>query len=130
MRIVCPSCSAAYEVPDSLVTPGRVVQCARCSDKWMPVEAPVAAVEAPPAPEPAAEEAPVQTVAVPRQSAMERLAAHPARPKPRVGLRLAWVATLVALAVGVWAAYAWRSPIMAAWPPSARAYSMFGVAAK
>jgi predicted Zn finger-like uncharacterized protein len=130
MRIVCPSCSAAYGVPDSLVTPGRVVQCARCGDKWIPVEAPVAAAEAPPAPEPAAEEALVQTVAVPRQSAMERLAAHPARPKPRVGLRLAWAATLVALAVGVWAAYAWRSPIMAAWPPSARAYSMFGVAAK
>ena len=132
MRIVCPSCSAAYEVPDSLVTPGRVVRCARCGDKWMPVEAPVAAAEAPPVPEPAAEEAVAQTVAVsvPRQSAMDRLAAHPARPKPRVGLRLAWAASLVALAVAVWAAYAWRSPIMAAWPPSARAYSVLGVAAK
>jgi hypothetical protein len=61
---------------------------------------------------------------------MERLAAHPARPKPMLALRLAWAATLVALAVAVWAAYAWRSPIMAAWPPSARAYSMFGMVAK
>lgn len=126
MRIVCPSCSAAYDVPDSLVTPGRVVRCARCGGQWMPVDA----APAPPAPESAAEEAPSQTVLVARQSAMARLAAHPVRPKPMVGLRLAWAASLVVLAVAVWAAYAWRSPIMAAWPPSARAYSLFGMAAK
>jgi predicted Zn finger-like uncharacterized protein len=132
MRIVCPSCSAAYEVPDSLVTPGRVVRCARCSEKWMPVDAPVDVAEPPPAPEPepVAEEPVVATVALPRQSAMERLAAHPAKPKPMLGLRLAWAASLVALAVAAWAAYAWRSPIMAAWPPSTRAYSVFGLAAK
>lgn len=100
----------------------------------MPVDAPEGAAPAAAPPASAAEEAVAQmeteTVAVPRQSAMERLAAHPAQPKPMVGLRLAWAASLVVLAVAVWAAYAWRSPIMAAWPPSARAYSMFGIGPK
>ena len=67
---------------------------------------------------------------VPHPSAMERLAAHPAKPKPMVGLRLAWAASLVLLAAAVWAAFAWRTPIMAAWPPSARAYSLFGMETK
>jgi len=63
MRIACPSCSATYEVPDSLVTVGRVVRCARCGGDWTPVEGttvqdvdPPPRAAAPPAPaaEPAA----------------------------------------------------------------------------
>ena len=154
MRIVCPSCSAEYDVPDSLLTAGRVVRCARCGDEWLPVQAVAAVLEPVPAqaaePPPVAAE-PVETATSepPRPddapgndtpgndapgndappepaSAMERLAMHPARPSSPLALRLAWLASLVALAALVWAAYAWRAEIAAAWPPSARMYAVFG----
>jgi predicted Zn finger-like uncharacterized protein len=38
MRIVCPACSAAYEVPDALLGTGRPVRCARCRQEWMPAD--------------------------------------------------------------------------------------------
>lgn len=47
MRIVCPACSAAYEVPDALLGSPRPVRCARCWHEWLP--------------QPAAEPAPVET---------------------------------------------------------------------
>ena len=39
MRIVCPICSAAYEVRETLLVPGRQVRCARCSEEWVPLAA-------------------------------------------------------------------------------------------
>ena len=36
MRIVCPACSAAYEVPDALLGSPRPVRCARCGHEWLP----------------------------------------------------------------------------------------------
>jgi predicted Zn finger-like uncharacterized protein len=138
MRIVCPSCSAAYDVPDSLVTAGRTVRCARCHGDW----APVAAVPVP-VPEPEVELAAVEPAvpappAVPaidngamlsaaRPSAMDRLAAHPVGPPSRSRLRLAWAASLVVLILLVVGGYAWRDQIVAAWPPSARMYAAFGM---
>jgi hypothetical protein len=53
------------------------------------------------------------------------------RPKARRGDALpvvAWVASLALLACLVGAAYAWRAPIMAAWPPSERLYAALGLA--
>lgn len=44
MRIVCPSCQAAYEVPDKLLgSSPRKVRCARCGGSWVPepVAAPI-----------------------------------------------------------------------------------------
>ena len=142
MRIECPSCSAAYDVPDSLVTAGRVVRCARCGGDWTPVAA--AAAPEPEAPEPATPPQPppqppppapaavtdgaaaqIETTAHP--SAMERLAAHAAWPRPSTQLRLAWAASLVLLVLAAGAAYAWRGQIVAEWPPSARAYALFGL---
>ncbi|MCX7377561.1 MAG: zinc-ribbon domain-containing protein [Alphaproteobacteria bacterium] len=36
MRILCPSCQAAYEVPDKLLSSGpRKVRCAKCGGDWM-----------------------------------------------------------------------------------------------
>lgn len=133
MRIVCPSCSAAYDVPDSLVTAGRIVRCARCGGEWTPVDAAVAPppeplpVEEPvvPPPPPAAEQPATWSVA--RQSAMDRLAAHPAQPPSRLPLHLAWVASLLVLVLAVLSAYAWRTQIVSAWPPSERAYAVFGM---
>lgn len=128
MRITCPSCSAGYEVPDSLMPAGRVVRCARCGSEWTPVA--VSAV----APEADARTAevvfPAQEAAanwsVARQSAMDRLAANPARTQSRLPLRLAWAASVLVLVLAVWAAFAWRADIAAAWPPSGRVYALFG----
>ena len=39
MRIVCPSCSAAYEVPDGLLTGRKAVRCARLHKGVAPGEA-------------------------------------------------------------------------------------------
>jgi predicted Zn finger-like uncharacterized protein len=133
MRIDCPSCSSAYDVPDSLITAGRIVRCASCGDEWTPIPA-----GATPAPEPAqyepdasptieTREAPV-VAEVPQQSAMARLAAHPAMPQPSTRLRLAWAGSVALLVLAIAAAFTWRHDIVTAWPPSARAYAMFGLA--
>lgn len=35
MRISCPSCSAAYEIPDHVLgKAGRTLRCARCGTEW------------------------------------------------------------------------------------------------
>ena len=131
MRIVCPSCTAAYEVPDSLLTPGRTVRCAKCGESWVALQAaPVDwtdAPEEPPAQQPLPDdEAPTP----PRQlTAMERLAQAPAvPPRPSIALRAAWAASFGAMALLVWGAYAWRSDVMRHWPPSIRAYDALGLA--
>jgi predicted Zn finger-like uncharacterized protein len=67
MKIVCPSCAATYEVPESVVASKRAVRCARCGGDWVPggAEEPqsapsVEATVAPPgAVEPIAPESPV-----------------------------------------------------------------------
>jgi hypothetical protein len=42
-------------------------------------------------------------------------------------LRLAWVGSIALLTLLVVMAFAWRSEIIALWPPSARAYSALGL---
>lgn len=39
MRIVCPNCDAAYEVPQTMLAPDRPVRCARCGRDWAPAAA-------------------------------------------------------------------------------------------
>lgn len=147
MRMVCPACSAAYEVPESLLTPGRTVRCARCGHQWAPVAAPepdtsppppAPEPEAPPQPrwpdtevveeaelEPLPEEAPRQE---PRFTAMDRLTLHQANAKTSpVPLRVAWIGTVLALLLLAAAAYVWRVELMHAWPPSQRLYNALGV---
>ena len=36
MRIECPGCDAAYEVPEAQIRPGRSVRCVRCAVQWRP----------------------------------------------------------------------------------------------
>lgn len=131
MRIVCPACSVAYDVPDSLVTPGRVVRCARCGQQWTPTTLVELEPEPPPeesAPEPIDEPPPAPVAARPiRGSAMDRLAAHPAWPRPSARLRVAWIASVALLVLAVLAAFTWRTDIVTAWPPSARLYAAFGL---
>jgi predicted Zn finger-like uncharacterized protein len=144
MRIVCPTCPAEYDVPDSLVTAGRVVRCAGCGGEWMPVQVgaaeqepvPPSVDDPPPIPvEPAAstaavphtEGSAVSDAPPPASPARDQLVVHATRQSSRVPLRLAWLASLAVLGFLGWAAYAWRAEIVAAWPPSARMYAAFGV---
>lgn len=76
MRIACPACNAAYDVPDRLIGTGRRLRCARCGHDWEvqqpavpgasaadgPARPPIgraqARLQAPPGPEPEAPPAP------------------------------------------------------------------------
>ena len=139
MRIACPSCSATYDVPDSLMTAGRVVRCARCGGEWTPVAGPAVAdtpepepeapapVEAPAAPLPDTAETSPAAPPRPRLSAMDRLAAHAVPRQSSSRLRLAWLGSAAVLVLLGVAAVAWRTEIVAGWPPSARAYAVFGL---
>src|SRR3974390_1113749 len=102
MRIDCPSCQAAYDVPDRLLSAGRTVRCARCGGEWTPhpetspehkgpnqepqQAASRPAHELPPAPE------------LPHPTAMERLAQQaPRLATPSSALRAPWGAPLALL---------------------------------
>ena len=125
MRLVCPSCSVAYEVPDSLVPAGRAVRCARCAGEWTPVAVEVAEA----APEPQQEPSPGvrEPDPPPPFTAMERLAAHPAVSQPDRLLRAAWALSVLLLVAVLAGGYVWRGEIMHAWPPSARMYAALGI---
>jgi len=129
MRLVCPSCSVAYEVPDSLVPVGRAVRCARCGGEWTPVAMEVAEAAAVPEPEPEPAAVVREPGPPPAFTAMERLAAHPAVSRPDRLLQAAWALSVLALVAAVGAGYVWRGEIMHAWPPSARMYAAFGMGA-
>jgi len=129
MRIVCPVCSAAYEVRDALLVPGRAVRCTRCNEQWLPIKA------IPPAPTEATREPPATprqeqfSAAPPPLTAMERVASQPAAvPHASFGLRAAWAASLVVVLLFGWGVIAWRTDLMRAWPPSTRLYDAIGLA--
>lgn len=158
MRIVCPSCQAAYEVPEKLLSGApRKVRCARCGDAWVP-EAVVVAVpaveevrppapEAEPEPEPEPVPEPPARVAPPLAPPLapppapplaavvplvaDRLVPEPDAPPPRRGkpvlAAIAWAASLALLGGAGWAAVAWRAEIMAAWAPSQRLFTLWGL---
>ncbi len=69
MRIACPTCAAAYEVPDAVLAAGpRLLRCARCSTEF-----PAALREAEVRPEPAA----------PSEPAPDPIPEPPAEPPPQ-----------------------------------------------
>jgi predicted Zn finger-like uncharacterized protein len=149
MRIVCPACSAAYEVEANLLLPGRKTRCMRCAAEWAPVPKTVpvqpAGGETPhtdgpgfeskqdtnqqpedPGPPP---NPPAVAVRVPPQpSAMERLSATPARITGGLTLRLAWAASVILLLMAAAGLFEWREAVMEIWPPSTRIYAAVGLA--
>jgi predicted Zn finger-like uncharacterized protein len=143
MRIVCPECAAAYDVPDDMLVSSRSVRCARCGCQWSAVPAtqdeadriePTNAMpgqptlidairdtsEAPGPPPPAPVADPSDPPVPPRWMRWQR--------DPAFLARAGWAASLVLLLGLAWAAYAWRASIMHAWPPSGRLYIAFGLA--
>ncbi len=144
MRIVCPNCAAAYEVPDDMLVASPSVRCARCGREWSPVPAtqdeanriePTNAMPGQPSlVEPALDryKAPEQpptpigdTVTAPSPPARSRWTRW--RRDPILLARAGWAASLVLLLGLAWAAYAWRGSIIHAWPPSERLYIAFGM---
>ncbi len=135
MRIACPQCGAAYELPPERLPPGRTVRCARCAVQWTPNPTP------PPEPSPTVDptaETPAPTIAPlfveaappaienPIPAVMAAQPPAPAAPVPpprRTALAAAWAATAVILALLAWLAVTRRADLIRAWPPSERAYA-------
>ncbi len=77
MRIVCPSCQAAYEVPDKLLAGSpRKVRCARCGGDWVPEPVPAPTPATLPATPPGADDPPGDFFASPPPEP------NPASPEP------------------------------------------------
>ncbi len=138
MRIVCPSCGAAYEVPEAKLAPGvRRLRCAACGAEWelappAPAPAPELAPEA--VVPPAAEEPPpapsVAPLVVPpeERTATKTAAEAPARPRGGAGVVVAWLASLALVAAAVLALLRYEAELTALWPPLARLYVWLGLA--
>jgi predicted Zn finger-like uncharacterized protein len=130
MQIVCPACTAAYEVPPTRLKPGQAVRCARCAREWVPSpDAPEAPMDAPVEAKPAAAAAPLPPPPEPEviPPAPRPRMLRPSTSRANVVLLLAWAASIVAVLLLAWGAYAERSAIMRAWPPSIRLYAALGL---
>lgn len=139
MRIACPNCDAAYDVPSERLAPGRAVRCARCSELWTPIAANApAAIEAAPEPppepwpEPSAPLAPAEPVPLPEdrppvRPAVVTGAATGRSLRERAPLSAAWLLSVAILAGLGWLAVARRAEVMQAWPASERIYAALGL---
>jgi predicted Zn finger-like uncharacterized protein len=144
MLIVCPRCAARYEVADALIGPaGKSVRCAKCSHVWLARREAASEDETPLSwPEPPRARASVEAIPPPppprEDPGLAAFSAAQARPGPVAVAEAApgslaavavigWLATVAALGVGGWAAYAFRDAVIEAWPPSERVYLALGL---
>lgn len=75
MQVICPNCGARYAVDPLAIGPvGRIVQCARCSHRWLQTVAAAKANE-PKEPRPEPEKAP-------EAASVSSFSARPADPEP------------------------------------------------
>ena len=135
MRIECPTCQAAYEVPEAKLA-GRKLRCSQCSTEWVPLAAAVEASGGPELPpftaiprEPLLGGAGVEAAvgAGPAAAAWRRRDYRPvvaAWPWPLIG---AWAATAVLVVVAIAVAVIRRDAIMGAWPASERLFAALGL---
>lgn len=130
MRIECPACATAYEVPPDRLAPGQVVRCARCGSDWTPLQPETPQPLALPSePGPIPQPAPIAEPEPEPSPEPEQFSSTPqTRTQDKWPLRLAWLLTLLILAVALASAYQARDRIMQAWPPSTRAYTALGLA--
>ena len=139
MKVECPSCAAAFDVPDWMLSGvGRPLKCGMCKTVFpSPVSAepaqappPIQPPEAPPAAE--ASSLPVPPISVGLED----------RPNPLVAreqgedavpagaarfLKPAWAASIAALVLGGALFFAKKAAIMEAWPLAARFFSALGM---
>ena len=133
MRIVCPSCAAAYDVPAERLEPGRSVRCSACDSGWVPWPMvaelqTVAASVLEPDIDPV-RAVPVQQSArpVPGADVLSGVVRH-ATPSSHRLVQAGWFATALVLGAAVWAGVRHREGVMQAWPPSERVYVALGLA--
>jgi predicted Zn finger-like uncharacterized protein len=139
MRIACPACSAAYEVPDALLGKGRRLRCTRCGHAWMatpPAAEPAPPATAPPAPpRPAAGPSPIEPpplVPMPRRPPqvidppLPQLGDAPARQEFNPLLWAAWIGSVLLVIAALVLLWAYRAEVVAAWPPAARLFLALG----
>lgn len=128
MRLTCPACAAAYNVPDAMIGTGRQMRCARCGHQWFatpaqgiiePSEPAIATPPEEPPPAPVTPPAAIPIVPAPA----------PAPENPQKGgarLVLAWLASILAVAGSGAAAWMYRAEIEALWPPFGRLVAWLG----
>lgn len=151
MRIACPGCAAAYDLPDALLAAGpRELRCARCGAQFR-ASLPEPEAPEPVAPEPVPVPEPEPVVAAPAPEPPPPAEPPPDRPPPSRGPRHAmpidpplpapeerpeaspraaivgWLGSLALIAVAIWAAIIFRAEIIAAWPPAARLFLALGL---
>lgn len=149
MRVACPECSAAYDLPPALAArldEGRPLRCARCGHTWKP-EAPAGGTATNPMPPGAAPLPPASLPGSPPSGTAEPEAPaappakipaggpppapEPAMPRPVTPARIlaaAWAVSFLLLAGLATAAWNWRIDLVEAWPPAARAFMALGLA--
>jgi predicted Zn finger-like uncharacterized protein len=133
MRIACPACAAAYEVPDRLLAgPARSLRCSRCgADFPLPrSEAPEAAP--PPAP-PELKAEPPRVIDLgpppgPRPEPLASRALTPIPEPPSPALARAWVASIAVVAAAVIGFLTFHAKVMEVWPASTRLFAALGLA--
>ena len=152
MRIACPACAAAYDVPDRLLSgAARMLRCSRCGAEFAlpgpeappPVAAapepvvPEPPAPAPPPPEPPAAVAPKPApppdpgraplaAPAPRESPVAVVELPAETPSP--ALRRAWVASIAVVVLGALGLLIFRAEVMQAWPASTRLFMALGLA--
>jgi len=125
MRIVCPSCDVAYDVPDAVLTARPLMRCARCAHEFKlpaPPGATAPAFAEPPEEAPAAEPTPPD--AVPPSLTHQRTG--PKAADRRLVLS-AWATSLAVIVLAIGLGVSYRRPVMHAWPASIRLYAVFGM---
>ena len=124
MRIACPDCAAAYDVPDAMLSADREVRCARCGRNWAPLAVPAPrsdeVVDAHPEPPPAP------------PGLVSRGGSQPEAPLPPSSLdgrrlALAWGGSIALLLLAVTGVFLFHPEIAAAWPPAVRLFRTMGL---
>ena len=130
MRITCPNCAAAYQVPDHLLDGERIVRCKRCQESWVPPPAEPAFEPEPVAPEPAVTTSPEPPPPRPEPPPMIIPPGEfrpPQPPRPSFALPAAWAASIVLVIGGLSLLAIEHRPLAAAWPPLERLYGALGL---
>jgi len=141
MRVVCPSCSAAYDVPETVLTAGQMLRCARCAHDFRP-PGPAAEPAEPAVPDEVqdttAPAAPEHVFAPPPEAEPE-IVPLPAAPSHAVAhaevipnakrrqILAGWTASAVVIVLVLSLGASCRHAVMHAWPPSIRLYAVFGL---
>lgn len=136
MKVECPNCSAAFDVPDWMLSgAGRSLRCGMCKTVFASPalpgerEASPPAAQAVPPPEAPAMAPPINVAAEDRpEPLLARDAVADAAPASSTRfLGPAWGVSIAVILLGVVVFFAKRVEIAAAWPPAQRFFAALGM---